>query len=122
MYVCAYVHMHICTYVHIMYIVTYVHIGVVQVGRKIHSRLHVDFLRFGAANRRGRYLPERGRCVSCYASAPLSDKGSITIKVEGVAQVCYACDVCRVLLCRDCFHNVYDHSTRGVPVEYVTLR
>ena len=97
-----------------------INVGVVQIGCKTHTRMHVDKLRFGAANRRGRYLPERGRCVSCYVSAPIPDGGGR--KIDSVPQVCYACDVCRVLLCRDCFHHGYDHSTRGVPAAYVTLR
>lgn len=29
--------------------------------------------------------------------------------------------VCRVLLCKDCFWNVYDHRKRGVPTECLTL-
>ena len=115
------IHTHTTQHVYMYcYSPVYVNAGIVQIGNKTHSRMHVDHLRFGAANRRGRFLPARGRCVSCYSSAPVTDDGSKVMK--GVSQVCYACYVCRVLLCRECFHNVYDHSTRGVPAEYVTLR
>ena len=93
--------------------------GIVQISRKTHSRLHVDYLLFGVANRRDRFLSVRGQCVSCYTSAPMSDGGGR--KTKGVPQVCYACDVCRVLLCRDCFHEKYDHYSRGLPQEHVTL-
>ena len=84
------------------------------------------YLRTGTQTRRGRYLAARGRCVQCYADAPIpsaDDDGHKRTMSNGasIKQVCYACDVCRVLLCRKCFHHVYDHRSRGMPVETVTL-
>ena len=126
----AYMH-NICTYMH-EFIRTYTthshsyhtqHTGIVQIGRKTHYRTHTDKLRTGPSVRRGRYLSKRGRCVSCVATAPLpAIGGRKTHTQEGkyIPTVCYACDVCRVHLCRRCFQE-YDHSSRGKPMEHVIL-
>lgn len=97
-----------------------------QVGKVMHRRKHTDELKTGPQTRRGRFIAGRGRCVQCYADAPMPracDDGRKRTMASGVSipQVCYACDVCRVLLCRTCFHYRYDHRSRGMPVEYVTL-
>lgn len=87
--------------------------------------MHTDKLRTGPRTRKGRYLSKRGRCVSCYSLAPIPIDGGGKFYMgtgESIPQVCYACDVCRVHLCRQCFQDVYDHHTRGVPDEVVTLR
>ena len=100
--------------------------GVVQVGNIMHRRKHTSELKTGPQTRRGRYIASRGRCVQCYADAPTTltpDTGCKRAMTSGVSipQVCYACDVCRVLLCRNCFQHRYDHRSRGMSVEYVTL-
>ena len=33
----------------------------------------------------------------------------------------FACDICRVLLCKHCFWNGYDHRSRGKVCDFVTL-
>ena len=61
----------------------------------------------------------------CFAYAPVPIEGGRKIKmIDGtcIPQTRFACNVCRVLLCKSCFWNVYDHRKRGVPVDCVTLR
>ena len=96
----------------------------VQVGRRTHSRVHTDELRSGPSSRRGTYVSATGRCVQCYATAPIPSKGRKTHLFNGktIPRVCYVCNVCRVHLCRHCFSNVYDHARGGKPYQTVTLR
>ena len=105
-----------------IYILIYV--GIVNIGNKVHRRVHTDTLHKGPSTRRGRYLSKRGRCESCFASAPPPRGGGKKVLTQSggyIPLVNYACDVCRVHLCRDCFHNKYDHSTLGKPAESVIL-
>ena len=119
--------MHPATLTHVhapTYTFTHVHIGVIKVGKRTHSRVHTDVLRSGPSSRRGKYVSKTGRCVQCLVSAPVSETGRKLKLSDGkcIPKVCYACNVCRVHLCRDCFCNVYDHSRGGKPFESVTLR
>ena len=63
----------------------------------------------------------KGRCVSCCALASVpttTDKRKTTIQyVMFIPNVIYACDACHVLLCKNCFWNVYDHRKGGKPVK-----
>ena len=95
----------------------------VQIRRRTHQRVHTDTLRSGVTVRRGRYISERGRCVNCLAHAPMPDTGRKSKLSNGkwIPYVTYACDVCRVHLCRACF-PVYHHHKGGKPAESVTLR
>ena len=96
---------------------------IVTVGRRTHRRVHADELRSGTSARRGRYVSARGRCVQCFATAPVPSIGRKLKLVDGktIPHVHYACDVCRVHLCRTCF-TLYDHSRGGKPRESLTLR
>ena len=93
----------------------------------MHRRVHTAYLRTGPQTRRGRYVPLKGRCVSCYALAPPSTHGSRRkiYMQDGsrIPQTTYACDVCRVLLCKQCFYdsNRYDHRTLGQVSDFVVL-
>ena len=71
-----------------------------------------------------RPVAKRGRCVSCYARAPPAVGGKVFMKNgDYIPHVSRAwCDVCRVLLCKTCFYNVYDHRCGGKPFHYLTLR
>ena len=66
-----------------------------------------------------------GRCVECYDRAPVPVGGGrkkLLANGKCIPQTNYACDVCRVHLCRDCFHHVYDHRKGGRSFDIVTLR
>ena len=95
-----------------------------QVGCTTHKLVRTSTLQTGHAGR-GRPVALRGRCVQCYAYAPVpSGGGRKTTMDDGkcIPKTRFACDVCRVLLCRSCFYNVYDHRQRGVPDDTITLR
>ena len=92
-----------------------------QIGCVTHRRVHTKTLQGG----KGRVVPLRSRCVNCYAAAPAPiDDVRKTYMSDGsiIPSVTFACDVCRVVLCKTCFWSVYDHRQRGKPVEYVTFR
>ena len=111
----------ICSHSH-----TFARIGVVQIGSRIHRRVPTTELRSGPSSRRGSYVSLRGRCVECYHRAPVPASGSGEKKQlsngKSIPQTTYACDVCRKLLCRDCFHHVYDHRQRGRKYDTVILK
>ena len=97
-----------------------------QIGCTTHRRVLTSELRKGPSTRRGKPVPKRGRCVSCYARAPVPTTGSKRKKYmhngDTIPVVSYACDVCRVVLCNTCFWHVYDHRCRGRPSGVLTLR
>ena len=95
-----------------------------QIGCTTHRLVSTKELQKGHAAR-GRAVPLRGRCVQCFAYAPTPSSGGRKVKMcDGsyIPTTRFACAVCRVLLCNDCFWNVYDHRKRGVPVDTLTLR
>ena len=97
-----------------------------MVGSRLHRRRPTKELQKGPAARRGRKVPNRGRCVCCYVNAPKVAPDKRKTKMEdgkNIPVVTLACDVCRKLLCRSCFYNplVYDHSSNGKLYESVTL-
>lgn len=82
-------------------------------------------LNIGASSRRGRRVAERGRCSNCYSLAPTPVGGGRKTKMtngDSIPNTVYACDVCRVLLCKQCFWHVYDHRKRGNPTDTLHLR
>ena len=95
-----------------------------QVGCTTHKFVPAKTLQTGHAAR-GRAVPLRGRCVQCFAYAPVPIEGGRKLKMTDgtyIPTTRFACNVCRVVLCKSCFWNVYDHRKRGVPVDCVTLR
>ena len=75
--------------------------------------------------RRRKYVTMRGRCVSCYVMAPASEGGGRKLTMTNgklIPQAAFACDVCRVHLCRDCFFHVYDHHKCGKLYDSVILK
>ena len=98
----------------------------VLINRRLHRRKPTDELRSGPQTRRGRYVAKKGRCVSCYALAPPSHGGGRKKTMcdgSKISQSTYACDVCRVLLCKRCFYDEtrYDHRTLGHVYDSVVL-
>ena len=96
-----------------------------KVGGVIHRRVPTAALQSGPQSRRGRPVSLRGRCVCCYANAPQPMDGSrkkLTRDGSCIPQTSFACDVCRVLLCKSCFWNVHDHRQRGVVNDFVHFR
>ena len=104
---------------------THVHVGFI-LGNVLHRHRPTKELQTGPSTRRGRHVPLRGRCVSCYALAPVPTTGSRrkTKMQDGrsIPNVTYACDICRVLLCKNCFWNVYDHRQGGKPCDMIVVR
>ena len=99
----------------------------IAIGKVIHRRVQSKTLRSGPATRRGRAVPRRGRCVSCYALAPVPTTGTTKRKSKmqdgkSIPTVTYACDVCRVMLCSNCFWHVYDHRDGGKPCDMLIVR
>jgi len=102
-----------------------IHVGGIRVGNKVHYRVSTKALQHGPSCRRGRPVPLQSRCVSCYAQAPVPVGGGGKIRMSDgkyIPNVQLACNVCRVVLCKSCFHNVYDHRQGGKPYDCVTLR
>ena len=92
-----------------------------QIGGVIHRHVSSKSLQ----SRRGRRVALRSKCVSCYANAPTPEGGGRKLRTSTgvtIPHATYACDVCRVLLCKDCFWNVYDHRDRGKQCDFVVLR
>ena len=122
----AYTHTHIymcmTAHIHTLECIVYCILDV-RIGSRTHNRVHTDTLRSGVSARRGKYISERGRCVQCVAQAPKPTMGRKFKLVSGksIPNVYYACDVCRVHLCRSCF-ALYNHRKGGKPCESVVLR
>ena len=105
---------------------TCLHVGI-MLGNVLHRYLPTKKLQTGPSTRRGRRVPLRGRCVSCYALAPVPTTTTSKRKTKmqdgrSIPNVTYACDACRVLLCKNCFWNVYDHRNGGKPCDMVVVR
>ena len=121
--------MYTCTHVHTCILsscmCTHVHVGFI-LGNVLHRHRPTKELQTGPSTRRGRHVPLRGRCVSCYALAPVPTTGSTrkTKMQDGrsIPNVTYAYDICRVLLCENCFWNVYDHRQGGKPCDMIVVR
>ena len=98
-----------------------------QIENKIYRRVSSDKLRSDTYTRRGRYVVKRGRCVSCYVLVPTPESGggrkSLMSNGDPIPQTTLACDVCRVLLCRDCFYDgsKFDHRTGGHKFDIVKV-
>ena len=89
-----------------------------QVGGVLHRHLPTKELQ----SRRGRRVALRS---TCYANSPTPVTGGRKTKTAAgtsIPRTTYACDVCRVLLCKSCFWNGYDHRSRGKTCDFVTLR
>ena len=110
-----------------MYVLTHTYTGVL-VNKKRHRHRPTVELCSGPQTRRGRYVPNKGRCVSCYALESTLELGGgrkvLMCNGSRIPQSTYACDVCRVLLCRKCFYDDtrYDHRTLGNVYDSVVLR
>ena len=102
---------------------THTYTDTIQFGTRMHRRVSAKKLQTGPSARRGKPVPLRGRCVSCYAEAPLPESGYKIFMSNGksITQTTLACDVCRVLLCRNCFLHVYDHHKCGQRHDTVIL-
>ena len=103
---------------------TNTHTGSITVGRKVHSRVPTKTLQSGPGARRGRSVPLRSRCVCCYAHACVPVGGGRKMRMQDgsiIPNVTFACNICRVVLCKSCFDHVYDHRTGGKPQDCVTL-
>ena len=107
-------------------LLTYVRIHTgLQIGCRVHYRVPASSLNVGPSSRRGRHVAMRSRCASCYAQAPVPEGGGSKIKMsngDNIPSVTYACNVCRVLLCQQCFWHVYDHRKCGLPSDSLHLR
>ena len=100
------------------------HVGI-MIGNVLHRHRPTKMLQSGPSTRRGRPIPLRSRCVSCYALAPVPTSASKrkTKMQDGksIPNVTYACDICRCVLCKNCFWNVYDHRKGGKPCDMVIV-
>ena len=110
---------------YIYHVCILVHVGV-MLGNVLHRHRPTNELQSGPSTRRGRSVPLRGRCVSCHSLAPLPTTGAKrkTKMQDGrsIPNVTYECDICRVLLCKNCFWNVYDHRKGGKPCDMIIVR
>ena len=91
-----------------------------QVGGVTHRYVRTKDLQ----SRRGRRVALRSHCTHCYANAPTPLTGGRKTKTSlgvRIPSTTYACDVCRILLCKSCFWNGYDHRSRGKVCDFVTL-
>ena len=92
-----------------------------QVGGVLHRYLPTKELQ----SRRGRRVALRSTCVNCYANSPTPVTGGRKTKTAtgaSIPRTTYACETCRVLLCKHCFWNSYDHRSRGKVCDFVTLQ
>ena len=97
----------------------------VAIGTRLHK--HVPSKTLQDARGGARKVALRGRCVSCYARAPMSLQTSSKRKThmrngDPIPRTSYACNVCRVLLCKTCHDNVYDHRCGGTPHHTLIVR
>ena len=96
----------------------------VVIGTTLHERWPTKLLQDGRGG--ARKVPLRGRCVSCYARAPVplgkSKRKTKMHNGDSIPCVSFACNKCRVLLCQTCHDNIYDHRCGGVPHHILVVR
>ena len=101
--------------------------GKTKAGLLIGSKLHQHVPSKDLQETRGgaTKIPLRSRCVSCYARAPTPAGGGRKKMMRGgdlIPNVTKACNVCRKLLCKNCFWNIYDHRCGGNPCDSLILK
>ena len=102
----------------------------IMLSNVLHRHLPTKKLQTDPSTRRGRRVPLRGRRVSCYALDPIPtitvNKRKTKIQyVRSIPNAIYACDVCRVFLCKNCFLECvqqYDHRKGGETCDMIVVR